>query len=258
MSSIPSCSGNDDNFMRTLLGLPPRAKTSRANKISASRAVAALQQTSPTSQLGDKEESGAFLPFLPLHPSEENGLIAYSQVSPPYCADTVVAPSCGDGLEGGTALPQSRKLNKPILLLEEALSPSLAGGLPNCCPSPSPTPPLPQDVGDSKTDAFSPGSPPVWQPTLVPPSQLPSKGSAGHAVGTCKPCAFQHTKGCENGEECSFCHLCSPEELKRRRKDKLEMRRLMFKYQRRNLAEKSAAANMDTNTYMIQQPVAEE
>jgi hypothetical protein len=50
--------------------------------------------------------------------------------------------------------------------------------------------------------------------------QLPSLGSALHSSGLCKPCAFLHTKGCENQTTCSFCHLCEPGEKKRRQKHK--------------------------------------
>jgi len=63
-----------------------------------------------------------------------------------------------------------------------------------------------------------------------PPSQpapgstsLPSVGSAGHASGHCKPCAFLHTKGCANGLNCSFCHLCAPDERKFRQREKKAM-----------------------------------
>ncbi|CAJ1461463.1 unnamed protein product [Effrenium voratum] len=39
-----------------------------------------------------------------------------------------------------------------------------------------------------------------------------------HDTSTCRPCAFFHTRGCENGSNCSFCHLCPPGEKKRRQK----------------------------------------
>jgi len=72
-------------------------------------------------------------------------------------------------------------------------------------------------------------SPPALQ-TQVPPAgslQLPSIGSVDHSVGgSCKPCAFFHKKGCSNKELCDFCHLCGADELKRRRREKLEMRRV--------------------------------
>merc|ERR1740138_1070799 len=50
--------------------------------------------------------------------------------------------------------------------------------------------------------------------------ELPSLGSAGHALGECKPCAFLHTKGCGRGAMCKFCHLCDAGEKKRRQKEK--------------------------------------
>merc|ERR1712216_76318 len=38
--------------------------------------------------------------------------------------------------------------------------------------------------------------------------ECPTIGSQGHHFGTCKPCAFLYTKGCGNGSDCPFCHLC--------------------------------------------------
>jgi hypothetical protein len=62
--------------------------------------------------------------------------------------------------------------------------------------------------------------------------ELPTVGSAGHRTGTCKPCAFFYTKGCGNGINCPFCHLCPAGEKKRRQKEKgafhREMRRIGF------------------------------
>jgi hypothetical protein len=49
---------------------------------------------------------------------------------------------------------------------------------------------------------------------------LPTIGSAGHSRGSCKPCAFFTTRGCSNGFQCPFCHLCPPGEKKRRQKEK--------------------------------------
>jgi len=47
---------------------------------------------------------------------------------------------------------------------------------------------------------------------------LPSMGSMLHHKGECKPCTFFHTRGCENKEDCQFCHLCGPGEKKKRLK----------------------------------------
>lgn len=51
-------------------------------------------------------------------------------------------------------------------------------------------------------------------------AQLPSRGSALHRWGACKPCAFVFAGGCQNRVECEFCHLCGPGEKRRRRKDR--------------------------------------
>lgn len=51
-------------------------------------------------------------------------------------------------------------------------------------------------------------------------ADLSSLGSVGHEQGTCKPCAFLHSKGCTSGKNCQFCHLCDSGEKKRRQKDK--------------------------------------
>jgi len=80
------------------------------------------------------------------------------------------------------------------------------------------------------TDAYP--KPPAWTPTVSPSKALAAaedSGSKDHQLGRCKPCAFLHTKGCANGTDCPFCHLCGPEELKRRRKQKLEQRRVAKK-----------------------------
>jgi len=50
--------------------------------------------------------------------------------------------------------------------------------------------------------------------------EMPTVGSMNHHFGTCKPCAFLFRQGCENGVRCPFCHLCDPDEKKRRRKMK--------------------------------------
>lgn len=57
--------------------------------------------------------------------------------------------------------------------------------------------------------------------------EVPTVGSKGHFLGDCKPCAFFYTKGCGNGTECTFCHLCPAGEKQRRKKEKLAMHRDM-------------------------------
>lgn len=59
---------------------------------------------------------------------------------------------------------------------------------------------------------------------MIPSEEFPSIGSVGHHLGNCKPCAFFYTKGCGNGRGCVFCHLCPPDERKRRRVEKRQRR----------------------------------
>jgi len=71
---------------------------------------------------------------------------------------------------------------------------------------------------------------PKAQTVDVPSSEsgmkpIPSLGSKGHYRRHCKPCAFLYTKGCSNGFECEFCHLCEAGEKKRRSKERQEKRR---------------------------------
>jgi len=62
---------------------------------------------------------------------------------------------------------------------------------------------------------------------------LPTVGSQGHRQGRCKPCAFAWKgAGCQGGVDCPFCHLCDPEEKKRRRKAKFAQRRSRLQSER--------------------------
>lgn len=65
--------------------------------------------------------------------------------------------------------------------------------------------------------------------------ELPTVGSAGHYLGRCKPCVFVHKQGCESGASCQFCHLCDPDEKRRRQKLKAESRLNQRRYRRRRV-----------------------
>lgn len=71
-----------------------------------------------------------------------------------------------------------------------------------------------------------PGLPAPESPPQASGSQNAlSWGSALHAIGECRPCAwFWKSSGCENAEECGFCHACLPGELKARKKAKRQSR----------------------------------
>jgi hypothetical protein len=78
-------------------------------------------------------------------------------------------------------------------------------------------------VTDSEQDAPLAGTkqgPAMELDPRLGTEELPTRGSAGHWEGLCKPCAFM-TRGCSLGVECSFCHLCGPDERKKRRKEKI-------------------------------------
>jgi len=90
------------------------------------------------------------------------------------------------------------------------------------------------EVASPKQDPGSPGSVMSrtgvrvhFPPGLAPPDDTPSHGSALHAQGNCKPCAWYWKAGsCQNGKECLHCHLCPKDELKSRKKAKSAFMRL--------------------------------
>jgi len=76
---------------------------------------------------------------------------------------------------------------------------------------------------------------------------LPSVGSALHGSGRCKPCAFIFKKGCMNGVECEYCHLCEPGEKKKRQRLKIES-------QRKGRRSKQAPAQLATDPLCTPEP----
>jgi len=133
----------------------------------------------------------------------------------------------------------------PVLV--EPVAP-VGGGLALLPPVPARYPPA-----STPTLVASPRNlPPAPQTQVVPPVgslQLPSIGSVGHGVGgSCKPCAFFHKKGCSNKEACDFCHLCGADELKRRRREKLEMRRVKASSERAASKVEITPAQVTTTT----------
>mmetsp|Transcript_31679 Transcript_31679/g.72082 ORF Transcript_31679/g.72082 Transcript_31679/m.72082 type:complete len:234 (-) Transcript_31679:28-729(-) len=59
-----------------------------------------------------------------------------------------------------------------------------------------------------------------------------SEGSRLHRMGRCKPCAFFHTKGCQNGPACQFCHQCPPYEAQRRQRLRRQLMKPLFGHAR--------------------------
>lgn len=54
----------------------------------------------------------------------------------------------------------------------------------------------------------------------------PNAGSILHGMGNCHPCAwFWKSVGCQNDQQCRYCHLCPEDTLKARKKSKMAMMR---------------------------------
>jgi len=53
-------------------------------------------------------------------------------------------------------------------------------------------------------------------------TKFPSIGARLHGTRQCKPCAWFHKpEGCHRKEQCRHCHACGPEELTKRKKEKV-------------------------------------
>ena len=83
----------------------------------------------------------------------------------------------------------------------------------------------------SSVEPFVPRSHRPTPPHTWTSNQFASTASARHRAGRCKPCAFVHQGGCTNGLRCEFCHLCGPDEIKSRKRERL--RRVKLAYQLR-------------------------
>jgi len=133
-------------------------------------------------------------------------------------------------LHSDMAASQPQVLQLSAAIYQQQLPPPPAPPAPMAVPGPQlPAPPT-SSAGAEEADDYDTDYEDELG-TFVPASQnAPTRGSLNHGVGRCKPCAFVHTKGCGNGFECPFCHLCAPGEKKKRRKDKLEARRTMREF----------------------------
>lgn len=153
-----------------------------------------------------------------------------------------------DGHLGGSPPAATTVLSPAVEIAAQcdyAMTPAMMGLSNSMCMTPSP-----------ERTAWYSASQPTWSsapyvppPPVVPPPppgpalgspELPSIGSAAHGKGSCRPCAFLHTKGCENGLACTFCHLCEPGERKRRQKEKLQQRRAAQQARLTSKAERAA------------------
>lgn len=87
----------------------------------------------------------------------------------------------------------------------------------------------------------------LFPPGLAALPGTPSRGSAEHASGGCRPCAWVwKAGGCQSGHLCIYCHLCPEGELKSRKKSKLVMMRLGLDTPKASSGGSSKAADMLT------------
>jgi len=89
--------------------------------------------------------------------------------------------------------------------------------------------PLTPDLSDDEVDNHAEKKLTI---SLTDGLGIESRGSAEHMAGTCKPCAFNwKPEGCQHGQNCKFCHLCPIGEVKKRKKEKLILRKMAKAYQ---------------------------
>lgn len=76
----------------------------------------------------------------------------------------------------------------------------------------------------------------------------PEEKEEAHRSGRCRPCAYFNFKadGCDQGDLCKFCHICTLEEVKNRKRDyKKEVRRLKRRSQASKLANGNTSVDDD-------------
>lgn len=143
--------------------------------------------------------------------------------------------SCPASSIGKLSLFKRHDLAGQAFLGSGRIPPSPPGLEPRVAPSRWPTTPEPPGLSlpESLVQAGA-GLPELGSP------DMPTVGSAGHNFGNCRPCAFFHKQGCENGTQCKFCHVCVLGEKRRRQKDKKQqiLQKKEEKLLRETIAEK--------------------
>lgn len=80
--------------------------------------------------------------------------------------------------------------------------------------------------------------------TLVRPRSSTAPAELAHRLGRCQPCAYHVFKsdGCRQGDSCAFCHLCTADEIKQKRRMQLKL----LKSAKREAAVARALSNSDS------------
>lgn len=158
---------------------------------------------------------------------------SWEAASPPAASARDAALAAGRLLELPPGLPLPRRAEQGKVILEESDREST-------CASGSDDPldasfessdnsTSPSDFQQEGPDGVrnADGSLLSIPPGLPLPPETPSHGSTLHRTGDCRPCGwFWKPGGCQYGENCSYCHLCSQTELKARKKSKHARMRL--------------------------------
>ena len=69
------------------------------------------------------------------------------------------------------------------------------------------------------------------------PEKMPLPGFVKrelHEQGRCEPCLFQYKMGCWYGDECRYCHLCTPEQVRRKQSRRFYQERALQKEKKLN------------------------
>ena len=58
-----------------------------------------------------------------------------------------------------------------------------------------------------------------------------------HEQGRCEPCLFKYNVGCWYGDDCRYCHLCTPEQVRRKQGQRFYKERALQKEKKLNQAQ---------------------
>lgn len=142
-----------------------------------------------------------------------------------------LAPAAGSGMDGEESLAfmNSSIVVPSMKISENASDASTSVSRDEDQSLTTPVSGFSDDEGEAPKEQFEDTSA-TLRISLTDTLGLWSVGSAAHESGTCKPCAFLwkdlSKPGCQNGTGCVFCHLCPPGEVKKRKKQKMFMRKV--------------------------------
>mmetsp|Transcript_78374 Transcript_78374/g.205682 ORF Transcript_78374/g.205682 Transcript_78374/m.205682 type:complete len:446 (-) Transcript_78374:189-1526(-) len=196
-------------------------------------AAALFGSRTPTASKEPAWDFGGMSPPPALPPTVSLCLFSALPPAPPPSAAT--SPPPPPGLPGSSPRPCSMPPSLPPSLSAEVLlrrddcsePPQTEASAPRKVALPAGA--LAQGPSDEEAAAAvcAGGSRVQFPPGLGPPVGTPSHGSALHAAGNCRPCAwFWKPQGCQNESSCGHCHVCPEGEIRNRKKTKQVVLRL--------------------------------